>query len=44
MVGLGFAAQIRAIVDDEDDAFRLEVERWTPKTRAAVARALAEIG
>ena len=44
MVGLGYAARIRAIVDDGDDAFRLEVERWTPKARAAVARALAEVG
>ena len=44
MVGLGYAARIRAIVDDGDDAFRLEVERWAPKARAAVARALAEVG
>jgi hypothetical protein len=44
MVGLGYAERIRAIVDHRDDAFRLEVERWTPKTRAAVARALAEVG
>jgi hypothetical protein len=44
MVGLGYAAQIRAIVDHGDDAFRLEVERWPPKARAAVARALAEVG
>ena len=28
MVALGYAAQIRAIVDDGDDALRLEVERW----------------
>ena len=34
--------QIRAIVDDGDDALRLEVERWEPEARTAVARALAE--
>jgi hypothetical protein len=43
MVGLAYVAQIRAIVDDGDDAFRLEVERWA-ETGAAVARALAEVG
>ena len=43
MVALGYAAQIRAIVDDGDDALRLEVERWKPEARAAVARALAEV-
>ena len=31
MVALGYAAQIRAIVDDADDALRLEVERWEPR-------------
>ena len=29
MVALGYAAQIRAVVDDGDDALRLEVERWS---------------
>ena len=43
MVALGYAAQIRAIVDDGDDALRLEVERWEPEARTAVARALAEV-
>ncbi len=43
MVALGYTAQIRAIVDDGDDALRLEVERWEPDARAAVARALAEV-
>ena len=43
MVALGYAAQIRAIVDDGDDALRLEIERWEPEARAAVARALAEV-
>ena len=42
MVALGYAAQIRAIVDDGDDALRLEVERWEPDARAAIARALAD--
>jgi hypothetical protein len=44
MVALGYATQIRAIVDDGDDALRLEVERWEPEARAAVSRALAEVG
>jgi hypothetical protein len=44
MVALGYAAQIRAIVDDGADALRLEVERWEPEARSAVARALAEVG
>ena len=43
MVALGYAAQIRAIVDDGDDALRLEIERWEPEARTAVARALAEV-
>jgi len=43
MVALGYAAQIRAVLDHGDDALRLEVERWEPDARAAVARALAEV-
>ena len=42
MVAQGYAAQIRAIVEDGDDALRVEVERWEPEARAAVACALAE--
>jgi hypothetical protein len=44
MVALGYATRIRAIADDGDDALRLEVERWEPEARAAVSRALAEVG
>jgi hypothetical protein len=44
MVGLGYVTQIRTVVDRGDDALRLEVQRWPPKARAAVARALAEVG
>ena len=43
MVALGYAAQIRAVVDDGDDALRLAVERWEPEARAAIARALADV-
>ena len=43
MVALGYAAQIRAVVDEGDDALRRELERWEPEARAAVARALAEV-
>ena len=37
MVALGYAAQIRAVVDDGDDALRLEVERWEPEARGGRA-------
>jgi hypothetical protein len=39
-----YAAEIRAVVDKGDDALRSALKRWEPDTRAAVARALAELG
>ena len=41
---LSHAKEIRAVVDDGDDALRSEVESWTPKARASLARVLAEVG
>jgi hypothetical protein len=37
-------SQIHAAVDHGDAALRLEVERWEPRVRAAVGRAIAELG
>ena len=31
---LTYATEIRAVVDNGDEALRSEVESWTPKTRA----------
>ena len=36
--------EIRAVVDNGDDALRSELESWVPETRATFARALAEVG
>ncbi len=41
---ISYAQAIRAFVDEGEDALRSEVERWEPEARAAVARALAEVG
>ena len=41
---LTHAAQIRAVVDNGDDALRSELARWEPEERATMARALAEVG
>ena len=41
---LSHATEIRAVVDDGDDALRAKVESWTPKARASLARVLAEVG
>jgi hypothetical protein len=41
---LTHATEIRAVVDNGDDALRSEVESWTPKARASLARVLAEVG
>ena len=40
---LSHATEIRAIVDDGEDALRANVESWTPKARATLARVLAEV-
>lgn len=40
---MSHASEIRAVVEHGDEALRLEVGRWEPEARAAVARALAEV-
>jgi hypothetical protein len=40
---LTHAMEIRAVVDNGDDAIRSEVENWEPKTRITIARLLAEV-
>jgi hypothetical protein len=44
VIALSCANEIRPVVDQGDDALRLEVERWEPNTRETLARALAEVG
>jgi hypothetical protein len=39
---LTHVTEIRAVVDNGDDALRSELERWEPRTRATFARVLAE--
>ena len=41
---LSHATEIRAVVDEGDDALRSKVESWTPKARASLARVLADVG
>ena len=41
---LTHATEIRAVVDNGDEALRSEVESWEPKARATLARVLAEVG
>ena len=41
---LTHAMEIRAVVDNGDEALRSELESWGPKTRASLARVLAEVG
>jgi hypothetical protein len=41
---LTHAAEVRAVIDNGEDALRAEVERWAPDTRAVLARVLAEVG
>ena len=41
---LSYAREIRAVVESGGEALRSELERWEPKERATMARALAEVG
>ena len=43
VIALSCANEIRAIVDQRDEALRLELVRWQPNTRETLARALAEV-
>ena len=40
---LTHATQIRAVVENGDDAIRSELENWEPKTRVTIARLLTEV-
>ena len=40
---LTYAMEIRAVVDNGDDALQSEVESWEPETRITIARLLAEV-
>ena len=41
---LTHATEIRAVIDNGDDALRSELESWAAETRATRARVLAEAG
>lgn len=41
---LSYATDVRAVVDHGDGALRSELEKWEPRERATLARALAKIG
>ena len=43
VIAMSCANEIRAVVDQGDEALRLELERWEPNTRETLARALAEV-
>ena len=40
---MSHASEIRAVVEDGDDALRSELEKWGPDERATFARVLAEV-
>ena len=44
VVAVGYATEIRDVLDNGDDALRSKLESWEPKTRATFARVLAEVG
>ena len=41
---LTYGPEVRAVIDNGDDALCSELERWEPDTRAVLARVLAEVG
>ena len=40
---LTHATEIRAVVDNGDDALRSELESWGPETRATLSRVFADV-
>ena len=44
VVAVGYATEIRDVLDHGDDALRSKLASWEPETRATFARALAEVG
>ena len=43
VVAVGYATEIRDVLDHGDDALRSKLESWEPETRATLARVLAEV-
>jgi hypothetical protein len=43
VVAVGYAAEIRDVLDNGDDALRSKLESWQPETREIFARVLAEV-
>jgi hypothetical protein len=41
---MSYASEIRAVVDQGDEALRSALRRWDAESRAALSRALAAIG
>jgi hypothetical protein len=41
---LTHAMEIRAVIDNGDEALQSEVESWEPETRLTIARVLSEVG
>ena len=40
---LTYRPEVRAVIDNGEDALCSELERWEPDTRAVLARVLAEV-
>jgi hypothetical protein len=43
VVAVGYASEIRDVLDHGDAALRSKLESWEPETRATFARVLAEV-
>lgn len=43
VVAVGYASEIRDVLDHGDDALRSKLESWEPETRATLARVLAQV-
>jgi hypothetical protein len=43
VVAVGYATEIRDVLDHGDDALRAKLESWEPETREIFARALADV-
>jgi hypothetical protein len=44
VVAVGYASEIRDVLDHGDDALRSKLKGWEPAARATLAQALAELG
>ena len=43
MIALSHANEIRAVLDNGEEALRSAIKSWDPEERATLARALAEV-